>query len=113
MSNSEYLIIKDIQYNKQDIYYKSIKEIKKASIFNDDYYYYYKEKENEEIKYLGKYIGMGKLNLGLYYNDVDYDIYKFENQNIFTNKLMFIYSQEISLSSTIPDLKMNLEQRVF
>jgi hypothetical protein len=96
MSEIKYIKINDIQYNGQDIYFKIKKEIKKASIFNDDYLYFYKEQE-QEIKPLGKYIGMDKVSLGIYHHDVDYDVYNFDNGNsIFTNKSQFIYCQELS-----------------
>jgi hypothetical protein len=95
MSEYHYIKINDMQYNGKDIYYKLIKEIKKASIFNEEYIYFYKENE-QEMKPLGKYNCMGKISLGIYHNDIDYDVYEFEKESIFTNKSMFIYCQELS-----------------
>lgn len=113
--NFIFIKINNIKYKGFDIYYKKIVEnyitdinnitdmnnIEKATIFNNNYIYYYKDNNisNVDFKKLGKFKCMNKMNSRLLYHDFDYDVYEFEEDNVFSNKIEFIYSVPISESS--------------
>lgn len=77
-------------------------KIKKATEFNDKYIYYYKSpNQNEDYKLLGKFIGKGKINTQIPNNDIDYDVYNFDDgTHIYIDKKEFIYC--MLLPQTVP-----------
>lgn len=99
-----FLKIENIKYNSFEVYYKKPVDInlRKATVFNDNYNYYYKDKDsdkdNESIKLLGYFKGISKVNLGCPFNDYDYDVYEFDKDKIFCTKKEFIYCSEIPYS---------------
>lgn len=106
--NFIFVKIDNIKYKGFDIYYKKLVEnntnnannmtditnIEKATIFNNNYIYYYKDTNisNTDFKKLGKFKCMNKMNSRLLYHDFDYDVYEFEEDKVFSNKVQFIYS---------------------
>lgn len=101
-----YINIDEIKYNGLLIYYKKEinTELQKAKILNDKYLYYYKFSNLEDMRQLGKFIGREKISTYSYSNDYDYEIYKFEKENIDCNKLDLIYC------IGIPDCDENMIQ---
>jgi hypothetical protein len=94
---SIYVKIENLKYNYSDIYYKQLINIDmhQATIFNNNYLYYYKESTNIDFKLLGKFICYSKVSSGSRYHDVDFDVFEFENDTIFTNKINNIYCKGI------------------
>jgi hypothetical protein len=109
--------IENCKYKGFDLYIKTIIqdnlqiEFKKASIFNDLYLYFYKDKDSTIYKPLGKFQQLGKISLGLAYQDVEYEVYEFEKDKIFTNNINNIYYQFdnniINSMTLVPDLTYN------
>ena len=60
-----------------------------------NYEYYYKENEEEELKYLGKFIERRMYRSSSYFDEYDYPIISFEKDNVFENKIKFIYCKGI------------------
>lgn len=104
---SIYVKIDNLKYNDSDIYYKQQIDINmhQATIFNNNYLYYYKESTNIDFKLLGKFNGYSKVSSGSRYHDIDFDVFEFEHDKIFTNKINNIYCQGIPHSEL--DAKMN------
>jgi len=101
MNSDSFTFIKlvNMTYQGYELYYKKQVDVtlRKATIFNNDYNYYYKDGE-EPLKLLGYFKGMGKVNLGCPFTDIDYDVYEFDNDKVFTTKKEFIYCSEIPYS---------------
>ena len=94
---SIYIKIDDLKYNDSDIYYKQLINIQmhQATIFNNNYLYFYKKSNNIDFILLGKFKGSSKVSSGSRYHDIDFDVFEFENDKIFTNKINNIYCKGI------------------
>jgi len=94
-----FIKIENLKYKGFELYYKKPVDVnlRKATIFNNDYNYYYKSGD-EPIKLLGYFKGICKVNLGCPFSEYDYDVYNFDNDKIFYTKKEFIYCSEIPYS---------------
>jgi hypothetical protein len=104
---SIYVKIDNLKYNNSDIYYKQLidTDMHPATIFNNNYLYYYKDPSTSFIKSLGKFKCYSKVSSGSRYHDIDFDVFEFEHDKIFTNKINNIYCKGIA--DTELDAKMN------
>ena len=95
--NYVYTKIPHLKYKGFDLYYRSEIDNKAhpATVFNDKYEYFYKSPYNSEIKQLGKFKGISKRSSNLRYNDYDYDVYEFTNDEIPISEEKNIYSRGI------------------
>ena len=95
MNTAIYVKIEKMIYKEKEVFYrKSINtEIHLATEFSKNYEYFYKE--NEEPKYLGKFIEFGMYGGNPYWDNYDYPIIKFEKDNVFENKKKYIYCRGI------------------
>jgi hypothetical protein len=85
-------------YKGKEVFYKKPinTDLQKAIIYDDTIEYYYKNTEiDEDPKYLGKFKSFKKYQSNLYYDNCDYIIIEFENDNIFENKKENIYYKTI------------------
>jgi hypothetical protein len=82
-------------FKEKTVYYKKpiITNKHKATEFTDNYEYYYTENENS--KYLGKFIEFSKFNCGNPFDDHDYQVLVFDKDKIFDNKINNIYCKGI------------------
>ena len=104
MDTIHFIQLDFMQHNEFEMYYKKPinSSIHKANIFNDKYIYYLKNANSEELKTLGKFIGIGKISSCSRYHDCDYDVYNFDNEQILFSKKHLIYC------SGIPDSEENM-----
>ena len=97
MTNA-YVKIENMYYKGKEVFYKKPinTDLQKAIIYDDTIEYYYKNTEiDEDPKYLGKFKSFKKYQSNLYYDNCDYIIIEFENDNIFENKKENIYYKTI------------------
>jgi hypothetical protein len=94
--------LEGMKNNGNEVYYKTPinVNIHKSTIFNDKYIYYFET--GIEYKLLGKYLGKGKINMGNYCNDIDYEAYIFENE-----KILCHYDKSIHCCG-VPDTDENM-----
>ena len=78
-------------------YYKEYIDtnLHQATIFNENYMYYYKDKDTD-FKLLGKFNGYSKVALGSINCDIDFDVFVFQTNTIFTDQINNIYCTGIS-----------------
>lgn len=91
-----YVKIDKILYKGKEVFYKKPinTELHIATEFSKNYEYYYKENE-EEPRYIGKFIEFGMYGGNPYWDNYDYPIIKFKKENIFENKKEKIYCKGI------------------
>ena len=93
---SIYVNVDSMSYKGEKVFYKKPIniELHKATEYTSNYEYYYKEND-ETLKYLGKFIEFGMYRSDSYYDDTNYPIIVFQNENIFENKKEKIFCKGI------------------
>jgi len=97
MNPGIFIKIDKMYFQGYEIYYRKPinTELHAAMEISKNYEYYYKENEEEQPKYLGKFIECRMYRSSSYFDEYDYPIIVFEKDNVFENKKKFLYCKGI------------------
>ena len=92
-----YKQVENITYKGYPVYYRELANvtIHPAHKFNSQYVYYYINPDDQNMKKLGSFQRIERRNSGLPYHDYDYDVYIFDNETIYTDKIKNLYCELI------------------
>jgi hypothetical protein len=112
MNPAIYIKMDKMYFQGYEMYYRKPinTELHPAMEILKNYEYYYKENEEQELKFLGKFIECRMYRSSSYFDEYDYPIIVFEKDNVFENKKKFIYCKGIP---DIDENKILIEDMLF
>ena len=92
-----YIPIYNLRHNGKLLYYQYPVDttIHPATVFSDRYEYFYKAIDDENMKPLGSFRGFGKQSSGQPYYDVEYDVYVFDEDFVYSSHIQQLYCRGI------------------